>query len=464
MTSQLSNAESRSVLVVDDEPGMRTALQANFLRHGWTVQTASGIRDAANAVERATFDLVVSDVRMRDGDGFEVMSLVRKDSPSTAVILLTAFGSVPEAVKSMQSGACDYLTKPVSFDQLQATAARVMQRISGAPTATIAAPVAPAASIPSGIIGRSPLLLQTLQRARAAASTDADVLVEAESGTGKELLARYIHDSSDRGGKPFVAVNCAAIPEHLIESELFGHARGAFTGANAAKIGKFEMADGGTILLDEIGEMPLNLQPKLLRVLQEREFERLGETRTTRINIRVIATTNAALASMVDQGRFRSDLYYRLNVIPLSIPALRDRSEDIPALAKFFAERFATENRCALPTLDASFLQQLQNHSWPGNIRELGNFMRRVLSLHQGSVIDASCFTKEFRPSTTQHIGRPAMPPPGTRIADFEKLHLENTLALAHGNRTHAAEMLGISLRTVRNKIKEYGLPPRSYA
>lgn len=461
-SAPVTTPQSRSVLVVDDEPGIRAALQANFLRHGWKVQTANGVREAAAAIERGSFDLVVSDMRMRDGDGFEVMSVVQKDSPTTAVILLTAFGSVPEAVESMRNGAFDYMAKPVSFDQLQATAARVMQRVREEVDA-VPPGVAAEVDVVSGIIGRSPLLLQCLQRARAAARTDADVLVEAESGTGKESLARFIHQSSARCGKPFVAVNCAAIPEHLIESELFGHVRGAFTGASAAKIGRFELADGGTLLLDEIGEMPLNLQPKLLRVLQEREFERLGESRSIRVNIRVVATTNASLGEMVDQGRFRSDLYYRLNVIPLSIPALRERADDIPALAQYFATRFATENHTVVPTLQASFLDELQRHTWPGNIRELSNFMRRVLSLHQGGLLDAACFLQEFRPLRMQPAWQ-GMPAAGTRIADLEKHHLENTLALAHGNRTHAAEMLGISLRTVRNKIKEYGLPPRNYA
>jgi DNA-binding NtrC family response regulator len=470
MTGLAFDRNNRSVLIVDDEPGMRTALQANFLRHGWNVKTANGVREAASAVGRTEFDLVVSDIRMRDGDGFEVMNLVRKDSPLTAVILLTAFGNVPDAVKSMRSGAFDYLTKPVSFDQLQAAATRIMQRIGEIPTPierTRRAIRFESGSPPgagSPMVGRSPLLLQALHRARAAASTDADVLIEAESGTGKELMARFIHETSDRSEGPFVAVNCAAIPEHLIESELFGHAQCVYPDESTPKIGKFELANGGTLLLDEIGEMPLNLQPKLLRVLQEREFERLGEMKTVRVNIRVIATANVSLSSMVEQGSFRSDLYYRLNVIPLSIPALRERSEDIPTLAHYFAEKLAAETDTAAPVLDRSFLDQLHTHSWPGNIRELANFMRRVVTLHQGAPIDAECFRKEFQP-----VGRPLAslhtnPVAGIRISDLERLHLENTLALAHGNRTHAAEMLGISLRTVRNKIKEYGLPPRSYA
>ena len=216
--------------------------------------------------------------------------------------------------------------------------------------------------------------------------------------------------------------------------------------------------------MDEIGEMPLNLQPKLLRVLQEREFERLGETRPIHVDIRVVATTNASLASMVDEARFRSDLYYRLNVIPLSIPPLRDRAEDIPLLAHYFADRFASQSGCSALTLDESFIRELLAHQWPGNIRELSNFMKRVLSLHQTGIIDSDCFHQEFQPLKKMRAEFGPMPAAGTPIAMLEKIHLENTLALAHGNRTHTAVMLGISLRTVRNKIKEYGLPPRSYA
>src|ERR1035441_9891493 len=321
---------------------------------------------------------------------------------------------------------------------------------------------------PAGdIVGRAPQLLRSLQRARAAASTGADVLIEAESGTGKELLARFIHDSSDRSRKPFVAVNCAAVPESLLESELFGHGRGAFTGAVGAKPGKFELADGGTILLDEIGEMPLHLQPKLLRALQEREFERLGEGKAIHVDIRVIATTNVSLASMVERGLFRGDLYYRLNVIPLTLPPLRERIEDIPILAQHFASTFAAQLRSPAPRLHQDFLERLQSHTWPGNVRELGNFMRRVLTLSGTLDIDARCFETEFQGATRPHLVSPITTPAaaaGTPIRQVEKLHLESTLALTDGNRTHAAEMLGISLRTLRNKIREYGLPPRRYA
>ena len=475
----MTTSTESSVMVVDDEPGIRTALRANFLRHGWRVETASGVREAIRNLQDREFDLVVTDMRMPDGSGMEVMRAARSSSPSTAVILLTAYGSVPDAVTAMRDGALDYVTKPIPFDQLQATAAQVMQRAKQITVENDA--------MSGDIVGRSPLLQRALQRARAAASTGADVLIEAESGTGKELLARFIHDASDRSGKPFVAVNCAAVPETLLESELFGHGRGAFTGAVTSRPGKFEMADGGTILLDEIGEMPLNLQPKLLRALQEREFERLGEGRSVHVDIRVVATTNVSLAEMVERGQFRADLYYRLNVIPLSLPALRDRRDDIPVLAWHFAEQFATQRHTVTPRLHPDFLERLQSHNWPGNVRELANFMRRVITLSGTLDIDARCFDAEFSPASSARkvtpisiapaFAAPAFTAPtsfsapstsravaGTPIREMEKQHLENTLALTDGNRTHAAEMLGISLRTLRNKIREYGLPPRRYA
>jgi len=461
-----------SVLIVDDEAGMRTALRINFSRNGWTVETASGVREAMRLLEDREFQLVVSDMRMPDGDGLEVMRSARKIAPNTPVILLTAFGSVPDAVDAMRNGAVDYLSKPVSFEQIEAAAARVMHKIVPAVQGEVMDACA--------MVGRSPKLMRSLQRARAAATTDADVLVEAESGTGKELLARFIHEASSRSRKPFVAVNCAAVPEHLLESELFGHARGAFTGATAAKAGKFEMAHGGTLLLDEIGEMPLNLQPKLLRALQEREFERLGETRSIKVDIRVIATTNVDLASMVDEGKFRSDLYYRLNVIPLDLPPLRERPEDIELLARYFAEKFTAMGRgtgqaLGAGLLSAEFIERLRTHNWPGNVRELGNFMRRVCSLHPGVVLDAECFEQEFQTrskpvlvSNGAQVAAPASAAagsaPGVAIRDVERAHLESTLEMTHGNRTQAAEMLGISIRTMRNRIREYGLPPRRYA
>ena len=460
----MSSLSPRSVLVVDDEPGIRLALQANFLRRGWRVETASCVRQALHIAQQTCFDLVISDVRMPDGNGMEVLRSVRESSPQTAFILLTAFGTVPQAVAAMQSGAVDYLTKPVPFQQLEAVVEKVLLQSRSAP--------APASDTSAAIVGKSPALMRSIARARAAAGTDADVLIEAESGTGKELLARFVHDASSRRAKPFVAVNCAALPESLLESELFGHSRGAFTGATSARQGKFEAADSGTLLLDEIGEMPLNLQPKLLRALQEREFERLGETRSVRTDLRVIAITNVFLGSMVEQGRFRSDLFYRLNVIPLSLPPLRERVEDIPLLAAHFAHIFSTKCNRQQVHLEPQFLDRLQAHIWPGNIRELGNFIQRVLSLNPGAVITAANFDSEIAPARNRSLpSAPPSPAPsrstfatGVSIRELERSHLEQTLELTQGNRTRAAERLGISLRTVRNKIRQYDLPPRSYA
>jgi DNA-binding NtrC family response regulator len=361
-------------------------------------------------------------------------------------------------VQAIHDGACDYLTKPISFEQLQSAVARVMRNVGG---------IAEQENTDGAeIIGSAPTLLKALDRARHAAKANADVLIEAESGTGKELLARFIHDNSPRRAKPFVAVNCAAVPEHLLESELFGHVRGAFTGATANKAGKFELAQGGTLLLDEIGEMPENLQPKILRALQERKFERLGDTRTTEVNIRIIATTNVFLHQKVEEGRFRADLYYRLNVIPLTLPALRERRADIPALAEFFARQAANEAGRSVPALSPEFILGLQRHVWPGNVRELGNFIRRVVTLTDGNEIGPEHLINELpRPSHPQvaPVVVPAQLRAGTSMRELERHLLETTLKVTGGNRTRAAEILGVSLRTIRNKIREYGLPPRRY-
>ncbi|MBI3476238.1 MAG: sigma-54-dependent Fis family transcriptional regulator [Acidobacteria bacterium] len=447
---------NKTVLLVDDEPAMRMALAANFERTGWTVETACGVTEALQKVQANIFPLVVTDVRMPDGNGLQVMRAARTASANTAVILLTAYGTVSEAVQAIQGGACDYLTKPVSFDLLQSAVERVMTNAKR--------PVQVSNTPSNRIIGNSPALLHALQRAANAAAANADVLVEAESGTGKELLARYIHDQSSRRQGPFVAVNCAALPEHLLESELFGHVRGAFTGATVTKPGKFDLADGGTLLLDEIGEMPLVLQPKLLRVLQERECERLGDTKPRRVNVRVIATTNAPLLRLVEEGRFRLDLYYRLNVIPLTLPPLRQRREDIPQLAQHFAEVVAAHTQQPVRRLLPEFVLQLQRQSWPGNVRELGNFIRRVLTLTRSEEIGIEHFSAEFVTNVSElRVERNPMRP-GTAMRELERQLLQSTLEATHGNRTHAAEMLGVSLRTIRNKIREYGLPPRRFA
>ena len=435
------------VLVVDDEPGMRAALEANFTRHGWEVTTASGTREAMERFRSSPCPLVITDMRMPDGDGLGVMQHVRALAPDTAVIFLTAFGNVPEAVLAMQRGACDYLIKPVSFEQLRQAAVRVL----GSKVEV------PKGSPPGGMVGHSARMRLLMERACQVARSDADVLIMAESGTGKELLAQFIHRASARRDYPFVAVNCAAFPEALLESELFGHIRGAFTGAVASRPGKFELASGGTLLLDEISEMPLSLQPKLLRVLQEREVDRLGGTRPVRVDVRVIATTNRNLPSLIEEGRFRSDLFYRLDVVPLTLPPLRARREDIPELVEHFVHKYAPPSRAV--RLTEELLQKLMEFDWPGNVRELENFVRRILVLSTNPVAGVEIL--EGKEIGDKKATIACLPAQGVTLRDMERQLLERTLEATGGNRTRAAEILGVSLRTVRNKIREFGLPPK---
>lgn len=456
-----SSLSSHNVLVVDDEASMRMALEMSYGQRGWQVEAASGKTEALDRFRRGRHPLVVSDIRMPGGDGFELMRALRGIAPETSVILLTAFGAVNDAVTAMKSGACEYLTKPIAFAQLLDLSEQLVLRKQNRAKILV--------SPPADMVGSSAALGRAVAQARQAAASDADILIEAESGTGKELLARIVHEASIRSERPFVAVNCAALPESLLESELFGHARGAFTGAITPQPGKFQVANGGTLLLDEVGEMPLSLQPKLLRVLQEREFYRLGDARPVKVDVRVIATTNRKLRTMVSEGTFRADLYYRLNVIPLSLPPLRERREDIRPLAQHFAQMFSgSESAQDLPE---SLLAQLERHSWPGNIRELANLIRRRIALQGfsgefcGDELRKDEFIAHDFQSGALNIADTLTPAsalsPGMSMQAAERRLLEMTLEATRGNRSRAAEMLGISLRTVRNKIREYQLPPR---
>jgi DNA-binding NtrC family response regulator len=452
LSAGMKRIPPRQVLVVDDDAGMRAALEISFLRHGWRVETANGATEAMAKFRRGQHPLIVTDIRMPDGDGFAVMRDARALAPRTAVILLTAFGCVPDAVTAMRNGACDYLVKPVAFEQLEQAAQQILGRIQTAE------------SDPGHLVGHSPALLRAVDRARQVAPIDADILIQAESGTGKELLARLIHRLSPRRDRAFIAVNCAAFPETLLESELFGYAKGAFTGAGSTKPGKFELADGGTLLLDEVGELPLPLQPKLLRALQEREFDRLGDTRAVKVDIRVMATTNRPLEAMVREGSFRADLYYRLNVIPLSLPSLRERPEDVAELAEHFARLYSLPGPA--PGMSAEFLACLLQHAWPGNVRELANLMRRAVALSGSEIgVDVLEPCELGAPQLGAGAGAPVQGDeelrPGVSLECMEKRLLEVTLDATGGNRSRAAEMLGVSLRTVRNKIRAYGLPPR---
>ncbi len=437
----------KRLLVVDDDAGMRAALEARFHRRGWRVDVAANGTEALGKFREGLHTLVITDVRMPGCDGFGLLREIQTNAPRTAVILLTAYGCVPEAVEAMRHGACDYLVKPVSFEKLECAVEQVLLRAQEQSRET------------ESLVGHSPAWQQALERARQAAATDADILIEAESGTGKELVARLIHRLSHRREGPLVALNCTAFPEALLESELFGHARGAFTGAVDARPGKFELASGGTLLLDEVGEMPLALQPKLLRALQEREFDRLGSNQTVRVDIRVIATTNRSLEAAVAEGRFRADLYYRLNVIPLALPPLRARAGDVRELAEHFAALYGTPGHP--PRLTPELLARLEEQAWPGNVRELANFMRRAVALSPGGEIGMEAFRHGKIPPA-RLAPAPAEWKPGLSLGEMERRLFTMTLEATGGNRARAAELLGVSLRTVRNKVREYGLPPRS--
>jgi two-component system response regulator AtoC len=457
----------KRLLIADDDAGMRAAVEARFQRRGWLVDVAVNGTEALQKFRAAQHSLVITDVRMPGRDGFELMREVQTLSGRTAVILLTAYGCVPDAVEAMRNGACDYLVKPVCFEKLELAVEQVLRRAEelGKDTETL--------------IGHSPAWEQALDRARQAAATDADIMIEAESGTGKELIARLIHRLSRRKQGPFVALNCTAFPETLLESELFGHARGAFTGAVGARPGKFETANGGTLLLDEVGEMPLALQPKLLRALQEREFDRLGSNQTVHVDIRVIATTNRALEAAVAEGRFRPDLFYRLNVIPISLPPLRERPGDIRELAEYFAALYSaprSEGAAGTATtpvrLSRELVARLEAQTWPGNVRELANFVRRAvaLSLSRGGEIGVEAFDHGKTPHGKSQPGKSLSSSPpqspewkaGLSLGEMERQLFAMTLESTGGNRARAAELLGVSLRTVRNKVREFGLPPRN--
>ena len=425
------------ILIVDDEQQILVALQETLKRKGYTVSTAGSAVEALRSLEKKFYRAVLTDVRMPELDGMELLKEVKRLSPGTPVILLTGHGTVDHAVEALKQGAFDYLMKPFSAEQLT----EVMERATSLVWRSDK-------QKHHNVITRDPRMEEVLALAEQAAQTDFTVLIEAESGTGKELLARYIHNCSRRSGRAFIGVNCAALPDDLLESELFGYERGAFTGANQRKAGKFEQAQGETILLDEIGEMAPLLQAKLLRVLQEKEVDRVGGWKPTPIDVRVIATTNRNLRELVSDRRFREDLYYRLNVIPLGLPALRHRKRDISLLVGHFCDKYAPINgkRFSDDTLDL-----LQRHDWPGNVRELENVTRRALALCRSPVISsADLFLQVEAPGSCIELKA------GVSLKELEQEMIRVTLHETRSNRTQAAKMLGISLRTLRNKLSEY--------
>lgn len=431
----------KNVLVVDDEQQVLGAIDETLKRKGYSITKAGSGIEALGKMRKDFFQAVITDVRMPEMDGMSVLKAIKQQTPQVPVIMLTGHGTVPDAVRALKMGAYDYLMKPFTSQQLVDVVWRATEK-------------SPAEQGGAGrILADDVRMRELLGLAAHAAASEATVLIQAESGTGKELLARFVHENSSRRNGPFVAVNCAALPDELLESELFGYEKGAFTGALQRKPGKFELANGGTILLDEIGEMPPLLQAKLLRVLQENEVDTVGGLRPLPVDVRAIATTNCNLKECVRDGRFREDLYYRLHVIPLSIPPLRDRKGDINLLVNHFCARFGTEDGPS--GFSDETLELLQRYDWPGNVRELENVVRRALALSRNPVISPGDLflqldedDSETEPSVEMRAG--------LSLREMEKEMIRITLQDTGGNRTHAARMLGISLRTLRNKLSEY--------
>jgi len=469
--------QTHKILIVDDEQNMRVALFEALSRNGHEVAVAENGRMALEMIARQPPELVITDIKMPGMDGLELLRQVKALRPELPVVIMTGFATVDTAVEAMKQGAFDYLLKPFPVEVIEETVARVFapgRRLKQTISRSEPQKIGEVVAFEKPIIGQSPRLLQLMDRARSVASSKATVLILGESGTGKEVFARFIHLESDRRNGPFVALNCAALPEGLLESELFGHEKGAFTGAIATKKGKFELADGGTLLLDEIGEIPLHLQAKLLRVLQEEEVDRLGGRAPFKIDVHVLATTNRDLAQAVKEGAFRQDLYYRLNVIPLKLPPLRERREDVGVLVDFFVRKYAGQYGKPIKKPSAAVWDRFADYGWPGNVREMENLIERATLLSQGQELELWDFWDDVEPPPRLEPAVPVVFPACGHSAvaaanvsaamdvgmqtlrEVERQMILQALQANDNNRTHAAEILGISVRTLRNKLHEY--------
>jgi len=441
------------ILVVDDESLVRDFLREVLKAEDYEVLTAEDGLSALKEVERDGIDLVITDVRMPKLNGIDLLKEVKKRSPSTLVVVITAYGTIENAVEAMKNGACDYITKPLSPEQIKLAIQKVSQHKNLLNENRYLRSEVNQRYNFEQLIGRSPQMRRVYEMIERVAPTNATVLIQGESGTGKELVARAIHYHSPRKDKPFVKVNCAALPEDLLESELFGHERGAFTGAVSKREGRFELADRGTLLLDEISETSPAFQAKLLRVLQEQEFERVGGSKTIKVDVRVIATTNKDPKQAIREGKFREDLYYRLNVLPIYLPPLRERKEDIPLLVQHFLEKYSRQNGLRIKSLSKNCLDVMMQYEWPGNVRELENVIERAVVMSEGETI----FPENISLSSPVQKTSLSFPEEIT-LEEMEKRLILHTLQRTGGNRTEAAKILGISVRTVRNKLKKYGM------
>ncbi len=449
-----------TILVADDEPRQREALARALRSAGHDVHVADGGEEAVRIVRERAVDVVLTDLRMPDVSGLEVLRRVRELQPEVAVVVMTAYGSVANAVEAMKSGATDYLTKPVELDELELVVERALERRELVRENRVLRRRLEESAAGFRLIGHARALQEVLARAARAAATDATVLVRGESGTGKELLARSVHDLSRRAEGPFVAVNCAALPETLLESELFGHERGAFTGATGLHRGRIELAAGGSLFLDEIGDLPMPIQVKLLRFLQEREFTRLGGETTLRADVRVIAATHRDLRERITAGAFREDLYYRLDVVTLVLPPLRERREDIPGLVEHFLARHAHRHGAPLRALTREAMDALIKHDFPGNVRELENALEQATVLATGDALTLNDLPASIRGGADAIAAAPLSGGAlAARLDDFERRLVTDAIARHGGNQSAAARELGVTEGGLRYKLRKWTDP-----
>lgn len=449
-----AGSKKKSILVVDDTPNTLELLQRNLSSQGYKVFTAPDVSQAIKVLESTMVDLVITDLKMPKVSGLDLIRHIRENYIDAEVMMITGYASIEGAVKAIKTGAEEYLSKPFTDEELFSAVRRTLDKLQARRISRKQQALKTKA--PHGLIGSSKVMLKVFDAIQKAATTSATVLISGESGTGKELVARAIHYSSTRASAPFVPVNCGGIPEGLLESELFGHVKGAFTGATDSRAGFFQTADGGSIFLDEISETSLPMQVKLLRVLQDKEVYMVGTTQPVKVNVRILAATNKDLHSLVEKKAFREDLYFRLNVINIPLPPLREREDDIVLLASHFANRFAQEFGRAVPGFSDKALEVLKDYDWPGNVRELENVIQRLLVMTESKTIDVPDLPSLMRFSAQKDMGL------NRTLAEVEAEYIRNVLESVDGNKTKAAQILGIDRKTLREKLQKFEPPKNS--
>jgi DNA-binding NtrC family response regulator len=447
-----------SILIVDDEPSVRDSLRRWFQDDGFEVGTAEGANDALTRLADRRWDLALVDIRMRGTDGIELQRRMREIDPELIVIIMTGYASVDTAVAALKNGAYDYITKPLDPDDVAHLVNNALShRRTKEDNVRLQSVIAAHSVQPSAIVGKSATMQKVFNAIETVGPTDATVLITGESGTGKELVARAIHTASARRFHPFVAIHCGALTDTLLESELFGHEKGAFTGAQYRKKGKFEIAEGGTVFLDEIGDISVKTQTDLLRVLQEHEITRVGGHQPIKVDFRCVAATNRSLEEMMADGRFRADLFYRLNVFRMELPALRERAGDIPLLVDFFVRKYAAQMNKKIRGVTSAAMTRLQQHAWPGNVRELENAIERAIVVAHDSELHEEDFGLKAAAAVQQSILAPAPAGASRSLDEMEKVHILRVLEECGFNQTRAAELLHIDRVTLHNKLKKYG-------